>query len=146
REQPDRRHGRQDPDRSSQAGGLRSGPDRADPAGDRRHRVLLSHRARRGATPDRSRDHSGLRGGSERLMIDLARLRLPSGQSSLLAWAMYHALRWAPVIVLAALAFWVFPSPTHLTAPLLRVGETATESIVAPFYFVVPKSDAERAL
>ena len=79
-------------------------------------------------------------------MIELGQLRAFLGHRSFLAWATYHALRWAPVIVLAALAFWVFPSPTHLTAPLLRVGETATETIVAPFYFVVPKSDAERAL
>jgi cyclic-di-AMP phosphodiesterase PgpH len=79
-------------------------------------------------------------------MPELGRVRWPAVQRSLLAWAAYHALRWAPVVILATLAFWVFPLPTHLAAPLLRVGETATESISAPFYFVVPKSDGERAL
>lgn len=79
-------------------------------------------------------------------MIELARLRERLAYRSLSAWAAYHAARWAPVFLLAALTFWVFPSPTHLTAPLLRVGESATETIAAPFSFVVPKSDAERAL
>jgi putative nucleotidyltransferase with HDIG domain len=79
-------------------------------------------------------------------MVDLSRLRLQAVQRSLLARAWYHGVRCAPVAVLAALAFWAFPLPAHLAAPLLRVGENATESISAPFYFVVPKSDADRAL
>ncbi len=79
-------------------------------------------------------------------MPELGRVRWPAVQQSLLAWAAYHALRWAPVVIVAALAFWAFPLPAHLAAPLLRVGETATETISAPFFFVVPKSDGERAL
>jgi len=79
-------------------------------------------------------------------MPELGRVRWPAVQQSLLAWAAHHALRWAPVVIVSALAFWAFPLPAHLAAPLLRVGETATETISAPFAFVVPKSDGERAL
>ena len=67
------RHRRQDPDRPAAAGGLRAGADRADPAGHRRHRVLLPARGRRGAAPARARDHQGVRGGSERLMASIGR-------------------------------------------------------------------------
>lgn len=59
---------------------------------------------------------------------------------------LYHAARWVPLLVVAALTYLVFPFPTRLAAPSLRVGQIAEETVRAPFYFVVPKSDAERAL
>ena len=79
-------------------------------------------------------------------MATLPRMPSAAVRRSLLTRAAYHAVRWAPVVVVALLAFWAFPLPTHLAAPLLRVGNTATETVSAPFYFVVPKSDGERAL
>jgi putative nucleotidyltransferase with HDIG domain len=79
-------------------------------------------------------------------MVELIRIRWPAVQRSLLAWAAYHAVRWAPVVIVALLAFYAFPLPTHLAAPLLRVGDPAPQTVAAPFYFVVAKSDGERAL
>jgi cyclic-di-AMP phosphodiesterase PgpH len=58
----------------------------------------------------------------------------------------YHALRWVPLLLVAVLTYYVFPLPAHLAAPALHVGEVAERTITAPFYFVVPKTDAERAL
>ena len=79
-------------------------------------------------------------------MVEFVRIRWPAVQRSLLAWAGYHAVRWAPVAVVALLAFYAFPLPTHLATPQLRIGDTAPQTVSAPFYFVVPKSDGERAL
>jgi putative nucleotidyltransferase with HDIG domain len=65
------------------------------------------------------------------------------------AWtgaAVYHGLRWLPLVLVAVLTYYLFPAPAHLAAPALRVGEIAEQTVTAPFYFVVPKSDAERAL
>jgi len=58
----------------------------------------------------------------------------------------YHALRWLPLVCVAVLTYLIFPLPGHITAPAVRVGEIADQTITAPFYFVVTKSDAERAL
>jgi cyclic-di-AMP phosphodiesterase PgpH len=79
-------------------------------------------------------------------MVEFVRIRWPAVQRSLLAWAAYHAVRWAPVVVVALLAFYAFPLPTHLATPQLRTGDLAPQTVSAPFYFVVPKSDGERAL
>jgi putative nucleotidyltransferase with HDIG domain len=49
-------------------------------------------------------------------------------------------------MVVAAIAYWAFPLPGRLAAPALHVGEAAPQTVTAPFFFVVPKSDAERAL
>ncbi len=58
----------------------------------------------------------------------------------------YHALRWLPLVLVAVITYYVFPLPAHLAAPALRVGEIADQAVTAPFFFVVPKSDGERAL
>jgi putative nucleotidyltransferase with HDIG domain len=79
-------------------------------------------------------------------MVELPRLPWTVVRRSLPAWALYHALRWSPVVVVAALAYWAFPLPGRLATPALRVGEAAPQTVTAPFFFVVPKSDAERAL
>ncbi|HEX5385953.1 MAG TPA: HDIG domain-containing protein [Gemmatimonadales bacterium] len=60
--------------------------------------------------------------------------------------ATYHVLRWLPLVGVAVLTYFVFPLPAHLAAPALRVGDVADQTITAPFYFIVPKSDGERAL
>ena len=49
-------------------------------------------------------------------------------------------------MVVAAIAYWAFPLPGRLVTPALHVGEAAPQTVTAPFFFVVPKSDAERAL
>jgi len=49
-------------------------------------------------------------------------------------------------MVVAAIAYWAFPLPGRLATPALHVGEAAPQTVTAPFFFVVPKSDAERAL
>jgi putative nucleotidyltransferase with HDIG domain len=79
-------------------------------------------------------------------MVELAHVRLSASRRSLLGWALYHALRWAPVAVVSAIAYWAFPLPGRLAAPALHPGENAPQTVNAPFFFVVPKSDAERAL
>ncbi|HEY8106750.1 MAG TPA: hypothetical protein VIE46_11640, partial [Gemmatimonadales bacterium] len=79
-------------------------------------------------------------------MVELAHDRWPVVRRSVPAWALYHALRWSPVLIVAAIAYWAFPLPGRLAAPALRVGEAAPQTVTAPFFFVVPKSDAERAL
>jgi putative nucleotidyltransferase with HDIG domain len=79
-------------------------------------------------------------------MVELAPDRWPVVRRSLPAWALHHALRWSPVLVVAAIAYWAFPLPGRLAAPALRIGEAAPQTVTAPFFFVVPKSDAERAL
>ena len=79
-------------------------------------------------------------------MVELARVRWPVVRRSLSSWALHHALRWSPVAVVAAIAYWAFPLPGRLAAPALHVGEAATQTVTAPFFFVVAKSDAERAL
>src|SRR5262249_24964337 len=129
REQPNLRHRRQDADRLAQAGRFWIGPDRADTAGYRRHCFLLPLRVGRRTAPNRPGDHPGLRRGSERLMVEFVRIRWPVVQRSLLAWAAYHAVRWAPVVVVALLAFYAFPLPTHLATPQLRIGDTAPQTV-----------------
>jgi putative nucleotidyltransferase with HDIG domain len=78
-------------------------------------------------------------------MVELPRAWI-AARRSLPAWALYHALRWTPVLVVAGIAFWAFPLPGRLATPTLHVGEAAPQTVTAPFFFVVPKSDAERAL
>src|SRR5581483_4101123 len=129
-----------------QPGGVRPGADRADPAGDRRDRLPLPARGRRGAAPTGARDHPRLRRGSGRLMVSRRLFRDDGPGRSLPGRVLYHAARWVPLLVVAALTYLVFPFPTRLAAPSLRVGQIAEETVRAPFYFVVPKSDAERAL
>ena len=55
----------------------------------------------------------------------------------------FHAGRWAWVLGLALLARFVFPTSTTDVAPLLEVGAVASRDVVAPFTFVVPKTDSD---
>ncbi len=63
------------------------------------------------------------------------------------AWrrAGYHAARWVWVLGLAALAQVAFPTGNAHIAPLLEPGDVAARDVVAPFSFVVNKSDADLA-
>ncbi|HYU30100.1 MAG TPA: HDIG domain-containing protein [Gemmatimonadales bacterium] len=55
----------------------------------------------------------------------------------------YHAARWAWVLALALVAQVSFPSSSADVAPLLEPGARADKEIVAPFNFVVNKSEDE---
>ncbi len=55
----------------------------------------------------------------------------------------YHGTRWAWVLGLAVLAYVAFPSSATDLAPLLKIGVLADRDVVAPFDFVVNKTDEE---
>ena len=59
------------------------------------------------------------------------------------AIARYHLVRWVWVAGLAALALFVFPSGVTNLARLLTIGVRADRQVVAPFDFVVTKTDEE---
>jgi cyclic-di-AMP phosphodiesterase PgpH len=63
------------------------------------------------------------------------------------AWAdiRYHGSRWAWVAGLAVLAYLAFPSSATDLAPLLEPGAKAGRDVIAPFDFVVNKTDEELA-
>lgn len=65
-------------------------------------------------------------------------MRLPT-----LSTVRYHAVRWIWVVGLAALAEATFPVGIADLAPRLAVGERASHDIIAPFDFVVGKSEAD---
>ncbi len=55
----------------------------------------------------------------------------------------YHGARWAWVLGLAVLAYLAFPSSATDLAPLLKLGVLADRDVIAPFDFVVNKTDEE---
>src|SRR6266850_6757865 len=55
----------------------------------------------------------------------------------------YHAARWLWVPVMALVAHVAFPSSSADVAPLLEPGARADKEIIAPFNFVVNKSEDE---
>src|SRR5258705_2260755 len=55
----------------------------------------------------------------------------------------YHAARWVWVPVMALVAHVAFPSSSADVAPLLEPGAQADKEIIAPFNFVVNKSEDE---
>ena len=55
----------------------------------------------------------------------------------------FHAARWGWVPALALLTRFTFPTGTTEVAPLLEPGAVASSAVVAPFAFVVPKSDSD---
>lgn len=59
------------------------------------------------------------------------------------AIARYHLVRWVWVAGLAALALFAFPSGVTNLARLLTIGVRADRQVVAPFDFVVTKTDEE---
>ncbi|MGE5761629.1 MAG: HD family phosphohydrolase, partial [Gemmatimonadota bacterium] len=59
------------------------------------------------------------------------------------AIARYHMVRWVWVAGLAALALFAFPSGVTNFARLLTIGVRADRQVVAPFDFVVTKTDEE---
>jgi cyclic-di-AMP phosphodiesterase PgpH len=65
-------------------------------------------------------------------------MKLPSREQ-----VRYHAIRWAWVPFLALVAHVAFPSGAADVAPLLEPGARSEKEIVAPFNFVVNKSEDE---
>jgi putative nucleotidyltransferase with HDIG domain len=57
--------------------------------------------------------------------------------------ARYHAARWLWVPVMALVAHMAFPSSAADVAPLLEPGARADKEVIAPFNFVVNKSEDE---
>ncbi|OLC08347.1 MAG: hypothetical protein AUH42_01760 [Gemmatimonadetes bacterium 13_1_40CM_70_11] len=55
----------------------------------------------------------------------------------------FHGARWAWVLGLAVLAYIAFPSSATDLAPLLKIGVLADRDVIAPFDFVVNKTDEE---
>src|SRR5258705_8862937 len=55
----------------------------------------------------------------------------------------YHGARWAWVLALAVVANVAFPSSAADVAPLLEPGARTAREIIAPFNFVVNKSEDE---
>jgi len=55
----------------------------------------------------------------------------------------FHGTRWAWVLGLAVLAYLAFPSSATDLAPLLKIGVLADRDVIAPFDFVVNKTDEE---
>lgn len=55
----------------------------------------------------------------------------------------YHAIRWAPVLVLALLTYVLYPVAGRFDAPVLEPGEVAPRDVVAPFDFDVRKTAGE---
>ncbi len=57
----------------------------------------------------------------------------------------FHAARWVWVLGLGALTVAAFPRGGRDVAPFLEAGDVADRDVVAPFSFVVSKSDEEVA-
>ena len=52
----------------------------------------------------------------------------------------YHGLRIALLVSLAVVTYLLFPNAPAIDSPIFEVGSVATENVIAPFAFVVPKS------
>ncbi|MGH7647142.1 MAG: hypothetical protein ACREND_03415 [Gemmatimonadaceae bacterium] len=52
----------------------------------------------------------------------------------------YHGLRIALLVSLAVVTYLLFPNAPAVDSPIFEVGSVATENVIAPFEFVVPKS------
>ncbi|MCZ6917316.1 MAG: HDIG domain-containing protein [Gemmatimonadetes bacterium] len=55
----------------------------------------------------------------------------------------YHGARWLPLVGLALLTYALYPVTQGFTVEVPEVGAVALEEIVAPFAFVVPKTESE---
>ena len=52
----------------------------------------------------------------------------------------YHGARWAILLLVALLAYLVFPLPAIVQIPTWSAGSTADRTVVAPVSFVVRKT------
>ncbi|HEX5437478.1 MAG TPA: HDIG domain-containing protein [Gemmatimonadaceae bacterium] len=66
----------------------------------------------------------------------------PDGYRSRVA---YHGARIALLVVLAMLTYVLFPASPAVDSPIFEVGSVATQTVIAPFAFTVPKSAAALA-
>ena len=51
----------------------------------------------------------------------------------------YHGLRIALLVLLAVVTYLLFPNAPAVDSPIFEVGSVATENVIAPFAYVVPK-------
>ncbi|HEX6964503.1 MAG TPA: HDIG domain-containing protein, partial [Gemmatimonadaceae bacterium] len=65
----------------------------------------------------------------------------PTGRSRLV----FHGVRIALIVGLAMLTYALFPSSPAVDSPIFEVGSVATQNVIAPFAFNVPKPDAALA-
>ncbi len=52
-----------------------------------------------------------------------------------------HAVRWGCLLVLAALTYVLFPVAGTVDVPNLQPGDVATAEVIAPFDFIVSKTN-----
>lgn len=57
----------------------------------------------------------------------------------------YHGSRIALLVALAIVTYLLFPSAPAVDSPIFEVGSVATDNVIAPFAFVVPKTPAALA-
>jgi putative nucleotidyltransferase with HDIG domain len=57
----------------------------------------------------------------------------------------YHGVRIALLVGLAMVTYALFPASPAVDSPIFEVGSVATQNVIAPFAFTVPKSDAALA-
>ena len=57
----------------------------------------------------------------------------------------YHSVRWLPVVAIAGLTYLLFPTAQGLEVFVAEVDEVSAVEIVAPFDFLVLKTESERA-
>jgi hypothetical protein len=61
----------------------------------------------------------------------------------MIAWLRFHGLRWALLLLVALVVQLAFPPPTLVYVPGWALGAPADRTVVAPFAFVVRKTDEE---
>ncbi|HEX6107370.1 MAG TPA: HDIG domain-containing protein [Gemmatimonadales bacterium] len=67
------------------------------------------------------------------------------GRKSFTGRIRYHAVRWAPLLAAAVATYVLFPPPVGVVAPLQKVGQAASRTVVAPFDYMVRKTTEEIA-
>lgn len=58
---------------------------------------------------------------------------------------LYHGARIGLLLALAVVTYVLFPNAPAVESPIFEVGSVATENVIAPFAFTVPKSESELA-
>ena len=57
----------------------------------------------------------------------------------------YHGVRIALLVLLAVVTYLLFPNAPAVDSPIFEVGSVATDNVIAPFAFVVPKTPSALA-
>ena len=78
--------------------------------------------------------------GARQHLERIAAVTEPQGRWDRLA---YHGARVALLLALAVLTYLLFPNAPAVDSPIFEVGSVATDNVIAPFAFNVPKSAAQ---